>query len=111
MSEFVYLPWKHATETAEMALTQPPNTQGLSLAAMQAQADAGESRWLAQQIEGYFTDKLLRLTREINKHLGEDSTSDAAAFPTLAGSHLTKKARGPACSLALPHVSCRFAHG
>lgn len=156
MSEFVYLPWKHACEAAAEAAAAPPpgsagggTQQALSLAAVQQQAAAAEQRWLAQQIEGYFTDKaraacfsplevtphahrrgkprlacvpafaesgthhpsrprlqLLRLTREINKHLAEDSTSDAAQFPVLAGSHLTRKELGtPALAFARSVVS------
>lgn len=78
VSEFVYLPWKHAAESAEQQAAQPPpsacaGTQGLSLAAVQAQADAGESRWLAQQIEGYFTDKVTLRQKRSPPHRSQSS--------------------------------------
>ena len=61
--------------------------------------EASEMRraaWLGAQVEGYFSQRILRLVGEIQKHLGPGSARAAPqhAFPTPPGAHLSKDLRG-----------------
>ena len=65
----------------------------------EAAAAAEEARvaWLAGQIEGYFSQRILRLVGEIQKHLGPGSATrnnPEHRFPTPPGAHLSDTARG-----------------
>jgi DNA polymerase epsilon subunit 1 len=65
----------------------------------EAAAAAEEARvaWLAGQIEGYFSQRVLRLVGEIQKHLGPGSATrnnPEHRFPTPPGAHLSDAARG-----------------
>lgn len=115
-SEYVYLPWRHsqeaaaaAAEAAAEAATQ--RTPAVPQAATAAAAEAAEAAWLADQVGGYFTDKVLRLVREIQRLLDGPASSSTpgggGAFPRRAGSHLSTAQLGsPALAFArsLMHV-------
>ena len=52
--------------------------------------------WLSAQVEGYFSQRILRLVGEIQKYLGPGSSRAAPqdAFPAPPGAHLSKDLRG-----------------
>ena len=52
--------------------------------------------WLGAQVEGYFSQRILRLVGEIQKHLraGKRASGAQHAFPTPPGAHLSKDLRG-----------------
>ena len=59
-------------------------------------AEEERAAWLAGQVEGYFSQRILRLCGEIQKHLGPGSARAAPqhAFPNPPGAHLPKELRG-----------------
>jgi len=61
-------------------------------------AEDERAAWLGGQIEGYFSQRVLRLTGEIQKHLGPGSAKAGAqhAFPNPPGAHLPKVGDRPA---------------
>ncbi|EFJ15355.1 hypothetical protein SELMODRAFT_445541 [Selaginella moellendorffii] len=87
VSEFIYLPWKHAQETIAARSFSFSSTPSVTVAAA-ADADALETSFLKEQIESYFTDKLLRIVRDIQRHFTASRDVDDFKFPNLAGSHL-----------------------
>ncbi|KAI5066379.1 hypothetical protein GOP47_0019003 [Adiantum capillus-veneris] len=99
VSEFLYIPWKHAQEQAKFraaakAVASTSCTPSVTVAAA-ANAELAESTFLKDQIASYFTDKLLRIVRDVLRHMSakqrDDSDMEAGLardFPKLAGSHL-----------------------
>jgi|TARA_B110000967_G_scaffold122316_1_gene124828 DNA polymerase epsilon subunit 1 len=68
-----------------------------------ALAEEQRAAWLGGQVEGYFSQRILRLVGEIQKHLGpggggggggNKETPPEHAFPTPPGSHLSDHLRG-----------------
>lgn len=66
-------------------------------------AEAAEARAVAALLDGYMTNRLIRVTKDIAERLGDGfhaadgsalSPDDPAAFPVLPGSHLTPGALG-----------------
>lgn len=126
VGEFIFRPWKRERgdadgdgaggsakpdlvaldEEGDEALEAAPREKqekqegpgGLPLG-REAAAAAEEARvaWLAGQIEGYFSQRVLRLVGEIQKHLGPGSATrnnPEHRFPTPPGAHLSDAARG-----------------
>ncbi|KAK3232982.1 hypothetical protein CYMTET_56694, partial [Cymbomonas tetramitiformis] len=102
VSEFIYLPWKQQQEQEEAnataaAVAAALNEEGMpsgtpSVTALKAaERDAAEANYLQDQISQHFTQKLLKVVRDMQRHLGgnADPNDTAHAFPSLAGSHLT----------------------
>eukprot|EP00897_Mesotaenium_endlicherianum_P006205 jgi/Mesen1/5612/ME000282S04761 len=117
VSEFIYRPWKHARDVAEACAAAllgqegPSCTPSVTLAAG-ADAEAGEIEFLKSEVKSYFTEKLLRIVKDVQKHISSnkrrggsgsrreggnsDSPDDGGGpaeladedFPQLAGSHL-----------------------
>ncbi|KAK9824549.1 hypothetical protein WJX72_011249 [[Myrmecia] bisecta] len=101
VTEFVFLPWKHAMRE---------QLDGASQGGSQAVADAkgaaeAQTAWLQAQMAPHFTQKLLRVVRDIQKHIG---TLDEPThhFPRLAGSHLSEAERGTAAEAFVRSVCC-----
>lgn len=97
VSEFIYLPWKHSQEQAALrAAARDGNTCTPSITiSAAADVESEEISFLKEQIGSYFTDKVLRIVRDIVRHITskgrkEDATVEAVSheFPKLAGSHL-----------------------
>eukprot|EP01018_Ginkgo_biloba_P017404 Gb_06608 [translate_table: standard] len=97
VSEFIYIPWKHSQEQAALRAAARDGsmcTPSVTIAAA-ADVESEEASFLKEQIASYFTDKLLRVVRDILRHITAKGRKDAAAeeavsheFPKLAGSHL-----------------------
>ncbi|GLJ44675.1 hypothetical protein SUGI_0939260 [Cryptomeria japonica] len=97
VSEFIYLPWKHSQEQAALRTAARDGsfcTPSVTIAAA-ADVESEEVSFLKEQIASYFTDKLLRIVRDTQRHITakgrrEDVTVDAISheFPKLAGSYL-----------------------
>jgi len=99
VSEFVYIPWKHSQEQAIQraeALAAGSNfcTPSVTVSAA-SDIEAQETAYLKHQIASYFTDKLLRIVRDLQKHMlsrridvDDPELQLAREFPKLAGSHL-----------------------
>ncbi|KAJ7294671.1 hypothetical protein O6H91_Y241800 [Diphasiastrum complanatum] len=97
VSEYIYLPWKHSQEqAARLAASRLASTFCTPSVTVAAAADiqAEDAKFLKEQIESYFTDKLLRIVRDVQRHFNakrQESSLDAHVaheFPKLAGSHL-----------------------
>ena len=125
VSEFIFRPWKRERgelgpeetggaappgaaeavaldEEGDEALEAPPagekEASPLPLG-REATAAAEEARaaWLAGQVEGYFSQRVLRLVGEIQKHLGPGSATrnnPEHRFPEPPGAHLCDAIRG-----------------
>lgn len=97
VSEFIYSPWKHSQEQAALRAAAREGslcTPSVTVAAA-ADLELEEVSFLKEQIASYFTDKLLRVVRDILRHITakgrkEDASAEAVSheFPKLAGSHL-----------------------
>eukprot|EP00250_Pteridium_aquilinum_P003833 c14110_g1_i1 orf=789-5363(-) len=99
VSEFLYIPWKHAQEqtksrAAAKAVASTSCTPSVTVAAA-ANTEFAETTFLKDQINSYFTDKLLRIVRDVLRHMSAKKRDDvdveaglARDFPKLAGSHL-----------------------
>lgn len=75
-------------QTVEVALiSQRPAVQAVADARGAADAQAA---WLRAHMGPHFSRKLLRITREIQKHVGLHDGRAAHRFPRLAGSHLSE---------------------
>jgi DNA polymerase epsilon subunit 1 len=62
-----------------------------------AAAEEERAAWLAGQVEGYFSQRVLRLVGEIQKHLGPGSATrlnPEHLFPDPPGAHLSESVRG-----------------
>ena len=62
-----------------------------------AAAEEARAAWLASQVEGYFSQRVLRLVGEIQKHLGPGSATrnnPEHRFPEPPGAHLRDAIRG-----------------
>lgn len=57
--------------------------------------DKAERKFLENLLETHFTEKLLRVVRDMQKHMGAGSTDPAHQFPKLCGSHLCEADLGP----------------
>jgi DNA polymerase epsilon subunit 1 len=71
-------------------------TQGAMTRGDVEAAEEERAAWLGGQVEGYFSQRILRLAGEIQKHLGPGSSRAAPqhAFPDPPGAHLSKDLRG-----------------
>ncbi|KAH7426493.1 hypothetical protein KP509_10G003400 [Ceratopteris richardii] len=99
VSEFLYIPWKHAQEQAKLraaakAVASTSCTPSVTIAAA-ANAEQAEASFLKDQIASYFTDRLLHIVRGVLRHSSARKSDDADLgpgmardFPKLAGSHL-----------------------
>jgi DNA polymerase epsilon subunit 1 len=124
VSEFIFRPWKRehggdlrdgAEETraaAEAVALEDEGDEALEASksedlkkeapppiGREAAAAAEEERaaWLAGQVEGYFSQRVLRLVGEIQKHLGPGSATrlnPEHLFPDPPGAHLSESVRG-----------------
>ena len=123
VSEFIFRPWKRehggglddddeggggheASRPAlededDDALDEEPPEEDVPVATQHGReaVEAAEMRraaWLGAQVEGYFSQRILRLVGEIQKHLGPGSARAAPqhAFPSPPGAHLSKDLRG-----------------
>ena len=54
------------------------------------QAEALQATWLQEHVRGYFTPKLLQMTRDIGALVAAGDGDPTHAFPQLAGSHLSE---------------------
>ena len=127
VSEFLFKPWKRERggdrddeenqnfsvaldEEGDEALEGPPeggNKQSTDLGHDEhgvllgrealAQAEEQRAAWLGAQVEGYFSQRILRLVGEIAKHLGPGTSTrnnPEHQFPTPPGTHLSEELRG-----------------
>mmetsp|Transcript_42312 Transcript_42312/g.135440 ORF Transcript_42312/g.135440 Transcript_42312/m.135440 type:complete len:1109 (-) Transcript_42312:20-3346(-) len=93
VSELIYLPYDHM-RTLE-AQREEGVSQAPSAAAARAMEGEGEEvTFLREKINGHFTKKMLRWTREIQKHIGGGNDDPTHDFPSLAGSHLSPEELG-----------------
>ncbi|MCO5564216.1 hypothetical protein L7F22_017874 [Adiantum nelumboides] len=116
VSEFLYIPWKHAQDQAKLraaakAAASTFCTPSITVAAA-ANAEVAETAFLKDQIASYFTDKLLRIVRDVLRHMSAKKRDDtemeaglARDFPKLAGSHL---AMGDPALEFIKHVHAVF---
>ncbi|CAM6102738.1 unnamed protein product [Calypogeia fissa] len=97
VSEYIFIPWKHAEEKAARLAGDGghiSSTPSITLAGA-ATLEAEDVLFLRDKVTSYFTDKLLRIVRDIQRHMTakkhdfEDPDVHASRkFPELAGSHL-----------------------
>lgn len=98
VSEYIYIPWKHSQDQAALLAAArggdfASSTPSVSISTA-SDAEAQEVSYLKEQIASYFTDKLLRVVRDVQRHINarrdeEDSEAQLSRqFPKLAGSHL-----------------------
>ena len=130
VSEFLYIPWKHAQEqtmlraaakasnttycTPSVTVTAAANAESIETSFLKDQVFTNGSfhvcllkqrantrqmvptlKILFLQISSYFTEKLLRIVRDVLRHLSAKQRDDVDTeavlnrdFPKLAGSHL-----------------------
>ncbi|GBG71097.1 hypothetical protein CBR_g8396 [Chara braunii] len=74
VSEYIYIPWKHGIDKdrereASREQQSQPGTQSVTVAAT-ADIEEEEKKFLRQQIASYFTDKLLRIVKDVQRHVG-----------------------------------------
>lgn len=91
VSEFLVLPWKHARDALRERRGggAGAGTGGTQAARDDRAAEAASAEHLAAAIEGHFTERLLKLAQEIQRHVPTASTDPQHRFPQRAGSHLT----------------------
>jgi DNA polymerase epsilon subunit 1 len=116
VSEFVYLPWKdtqrllgatvavprsrHTLDGDSDSDVEPREPPALTPAALLNAQELvkAERVFLEEQLESYFTEKMLRVVRDMERHMGTgaaDVSDPAHTFPRRCGSHLTEAELGP----------------
>ncbi|KAJ4969981.1 hypothetical protein NE237_003080 [Protea cynaroides] len=98
VSEFMYKPWKFAqklTENRASLMDGNQCTPSITIAAAET-LELRVTEFLKEQISSYFTDKLLRIVRDIVHHVKglnkseNDNTSHGHGSPHIAGSKIHK---------------------
>ncbi|XP_042499556.1 DNA polymerase epsilon catalytic subunit A-like isoform X2 [Macadamia integrifolia] len=112
VSEFMYTPWKFAqklTENRASAMDGNICTPSITVAAAET-LELRVTEFLKEQISSYFTDKLLRIVRDIVLHvkgLNKSENDDTShEFPHISGSKIHK---GDAALEFIKHVSAVLA--
>ena len=133
VSEFIYRPWKHSVDVLRAfssnkggvahkgdddqpsASTSPtaPVTPGVatqSIVAVRAQMlESKNTAFLSDLVKGYFTSKMLSITRNIVMHIHVGSGNPDHEFPFLAGSHLDAQSIGSPALAFVRSVCAVFA--